>query len=111
MEPLTREQGTTSQSIKLSALMLAAMVYVIISSIEPPRMHLNLVEQSKNRCAGGILALALALIMPRARGRPHRGAGWYAADARKKRHKRFERALLLAKTKHRVGATTPNSPP
>jgi hypothetical protein len=67
MEPLTREQGTASQSIKLSALMLAAMVYVIISLIGPPRMHLNLVQQSKNRCAEG---LALALIMPRARGRP-----------------------------------------
>jgi hypothetical protein len=80
--------------------MVAAMVYVIISLIGPLRMQLNFVEQSKNHCAGGILALALALIMPRARGRPRRGVGWYAADARKKQHKRFERALLLAKTKH-----------
>jgi hypothetical protein len=49
-----------SQSIKLSALMLAAMVYVIISLIGPPIMHLNFFEKNKNRCAGGILALALA---------------------------------------------------
>jgi hypothetical protein len=111
MEPLAREQGTASQSIQLSALMVAAMVYGIISLIGPPIMHLKLVEQSKNRCAGGILALALALIMPQARRRPRRGAGWYAADARKKRHKRFERALLLAKTKRRGDATAANSPP
>ena len=81
MGPLTREHRPASESIKLSALMVAAMVYVIISLIGPGKMHLNLVEQSKNRCIGGILALALTLIMPRARGRPRRGAGWYATDA------------------------------
>jgi hypothetical protein len=108
MELLAREQGTASQSIKLSALMLAAMVYVFISLIGPPIMHSNLIQQSKHRCAQGI---ALALIMPRARGRPRRGAGWYAADARKKRHQRFARAMLLAKEKRRGGATTSNSLP
>jgi hypothetical protein len=99
MELLAREQGTASQSIKLSALMLAAMVYVFISLSGPPIMHSNLIQQSKHRCAEGF---ALALTMPRARGRPRRGAGWYAADARKKRHQRFARAMLLAKEKHEV---------
>jgi hypothetical protein len=77
----------------------------------PLRMQLKLVEQSKNRSAGGILALALTLTMPRARGRPRRGAGWYAVDSRRKRHKRFERALLLAKRKRRGEAIATSSPP
>jgi hypothetical protein len=83
MEPLTREQGPASQSIKLSALMVVAMVYVIIRLTGPLRMHLKFVEQSKNRRAGGILALSLALTMPRARGRPRRGVDWYAVGCKK----------------------------
>jgi hypothetical protein len=77
--------------------MLAAMVYVFISLRGPPIMHSNLIQQSKHRCAKGF---ALALTMLRERGRPHRGTGWYAADARKKWHQRFSRAMLLAKEKH-----------
>jgi hypothetical protein len=99
MGPLTREQRPASQSIKLAALMVAAMVYVIIHLTRPLRMQLKLVEQRKNHRAGGILALTLTLTMPCARGRPRRGARWYAVDSRRKRNKRFERAMLLAKRK------------
>jgi hypothetical protein len=108
MELLARGQGTASQSIKLSALMLAAMGYAFFSLNGPPTSHSNLFQQGKHRCAGGS---ALALTMPRVRGRPRRGAGWYAADSRRKRHQRFSRAMLLAKKKRRGGATVANSPP
>lgn len=111
MEPLAREQGTTSQSIKLSALMVAAMVYVIFRLTGPPIMNLKFFEQSRYRRAGGILALALPLTMPLERARPRRGAGWYATDARNKRHKKFERALLLVKRKRRGEAIAASSPP
>lgn len=111
MEPLVCEQGTTSQSIKLSTLMVAAMVYVIFRLTGPPRMNLKFVEQSRYRHAGGILALALPLTMPRERGRPRRGVGWYATDARNKRHKKFERALLLVKRKRRGESIAASSPP
>jgi hypothetical protein len=91
--------------------MAATIVYVIIRLTRPLNMQLKLVKKSKNRCAGGILALALTLTMPRARGRPRRGAGWYTVDSRRKRHKRFERALLLAKRKRRGEAIAISSPP
>jgi hypothetical protein len=109
--PLTRENRPASQSIKLSALMAAATIYAIISLLGTLRMHLQLTEPSKNRSEGEILALVLIFIMPRARGRPRRGAGWYAADSRRKRHKRFERALVLAKRKRRRETTAVDSPP
>jgi hypothetical protein len=108
MELLARGQGTASQSIKLSALMLAAMGYVYFSLNRPPTSHSNLFQQVQHRRAGGS---ALALTMPRVRGRPRRGAGWYAADSRRKRHQRFARAMLLARKKRRGGATVANSPP
>jgi hypothetical protein len=49
--------------------------------------------------------------MPRARGRPRRGAGWYAVDSRRKRHKKFERALVLAKRKRPRESKETDSPP
>jgi hypothetical protein len=111
MGPLTSEHRPASQSIKLSALMAATIVYVIIRLTGTLRMHSKLAEQSRNRRAGDILALVLILTMPRARGRPRRGAGWYAAESREKRHKRFERALLLAKRKRRRETIATSSPP
>ena len=108
MELLARGKGTASKSIKLSALMLAAMGYVFISLSGPPIMHSNLLQQGKHCCAKGF---TLALTMARARGRPRRGAGWYAVDTRRKRHERFARAMLLDKEKCRRGTTTANSPP
>jgi hypothetical protein len=111
MGPLTRENRPANQSIKLSALMAAATIYAIIRLFGTLRMYSQLTEPSKNRSEGDILALVLIFIMPRARGRPRRGAGWYAADSRRKRHKRFERALVLAKRKRRRETTAIDSPP
>lgn len=111
MGPLTREQKPASQSIKLSALMAAAIVYVIFRFNETLRMHSKLAKQSRNRRGGNTLALLLILTMPRARGRPRRGVGWYAVESRRKRHKRFERALLLAKRKRRRETIATNLPP
>jgi hypothetical protein len=110
MGPLTHENRLTNQSIKLSILMDAAIVYAIIRLIGTHRLYSQLTEPSRNRSVGDILALVLILTMPRARGRPYRGAGWYAADSRRKRHKLFERALVLAKRKKCRETTTTNSP-
>jgi hypothetical protein len=49
--------------------------------------------------------------MPRIRGRPRRGAGWYAAESRRKRHKKFAQAIRAARRKRRAIATTVLSPP
>jgi hypothetical protein len=111
MGPLTRENRPASQSIKLSALMAAAIVYAIIRLTGTHRMYSQPTEQRRNRSIGDILALVLIFTMLRARGRPRRGAGWYATDSRRKRHKRFERALVLAKRKRRRETIATNSPP
>jgi hypothetical protein len=109
--PLTRANRPASQSIKPSALMATTTIFALINLLGSLGMHSQLTEPSKNRRAGEVLALVLILIMPRARGRPRRGAGWYAADSRRKRHKRFERALVLAKKKRPREAKAADSPP
>jgi hypothetical protein len=48
--------------------------------------------------------------MPRVRGRPHRGSGWYAADSRRKRHWNFKCAMTLAKQRRRRAITATSSP-
>jgi hypothetical protein len=91
--------------------MAAATIYAIISLLGTLRMHLQLTELRKNRSEGEILALVLIFIMPRARGRPCREAGWYVADSKWKRHKRFERALVLTKRRRHRETTAVDSPP
>jgi hypothetical protein len=49
--------------------------------------------------------------MPRLRGTPRRGARWYAAASRRKRHRDFQRALSLAKRRRRQASRAVNSPP
>jgi hypothetical protein len=84
MGPLMHEHRPASQSIKLSTLMVAAIVYAIIHLTGTLRVHSKLTEQSRNSSAGDTLALILILTMPRVRGRPRRGADWYAVDYRRK---------------------------
>jgi len=49
--------------------------------------------------------------MPRLRGKPRRGAGWYAADSRRKRHRNFQRGVQMARQKRRRVHTAASSPP
>jgi hypothetical protein len=99
--PLKRAKGTTHQSIKHSALMVDTVTInlTLISCLDGYAMHLQIqfVEcWSRDNLSVNISAIAQLLHMPRARGRPRRGAAWYAYDSRRKRQKKFERALALA---------------
>jgi hypothetical protein len=49
--------------------------------------------------------------MPRLRGRPRRGAGWYAAASRRKRHREFQAAVTLARRRRRRNILAADSPP
>jgi hypothetical protein len=49
--------------------------------------------------------------MPRLRGRPRRGAGWYAAASRRKRHREFQTAVTLARQRRRRAIRAAVSPP
>jgi hypothetical protein len=48
--------------------------------------------------------------MPRLRGKPRRGAGWYAAAERRKRHRDFQSAVTLVRRRRRQ-AIRETSPP
>jgi hypothetical protein len=111
MRHLTCENRLANQRIKLSALMAVTTIYSLIILLGTLRIDLQLTEPSKNNCEGEILARILSFIMLRARGRPHKGAGWYVTDSRWKRHKRFEQALVLAKRKRHRETTIVESPP
>jgi hypothetical protein len=111
MGPLTRTNRPASQSIKPSALMATTTIFALINLLDSLRMHSQLTEPRKNRRVGEVLAPVLILIMPRARERPRKGAGWYVADSQWKRHKQFERALVLANKKRPREATAVDSPP
>ena len=45
--------------------------------------------------------------MPRIRGRPRRGAAWYAAESRRKRKAIFERALAIASRRRKLKLRAP----
>jgi hypothetical protein len=59
----------------------------------------------------GDLVLTSISGMPRLRGRPRRGAGWYAAASRRKRHREFQATVTLARRRHRRTILTVDSPP
>jgi hypothetical protein len=94
MRLLARASSTGEQRIKTSALMAIAITFDLIHRLGGFVMHLRFAEPkaepSKSRDRAWLLS------MPRARGRPRRGAAWYAADSRWKRQKNFEKALALA---------------
>jgi hypothetical protein len=54
------------------------------------------------------LAIYRTPTMPRARGKPRRGAAWYTAESRRQRKKNFEKAIAMAASRRR---TTPRTPP
>jgi hypothetical protein len=45
--------------------------------------------------------------MPRARGKPRRGAAWYAAESRRKRKEKFEKAMAIAARRRKNRPRTP----
>lgn len=49
--------------------------------------------------------------MPRLRGRPRRGAGWYAAASRRKRHREFQATVTLARRRRRRTILAADEPP
>jgi hypothetical protein len=105
-------QGTERQSTKLSALMVfSALGYVLYSREGYGYVYGFYVNspQSAQHCRAGGSSFALA--MPRIRGRPRRGAGWYAAESRRKRHQKFAQAIRVARRKRRASATAAPSPP
>jgi hypothetical protein len=57
------------------------------------------------------LALTSVSVMPRLRGRPRRGVGWYAAASRRKRHREFQSAVTLARQRRRKAIPAAGSPP
>jgi hypothetical protein len=102
---------TDSQSIKLSALMAAIIIYAFSRLAGNLSVSSKLAEQRCSCGVLGVLALLLAPAMPRLRGKPRRGAGWYAADSRRKRHRKFQRAVSMAKQRRRRVNTVASSPP
>jgi hypothetical protein len=114
--PLKRVKRTTHQSIKHLALMVrtVTITLTLISCLDGYAMHLQIrpVEcWSRNNLPVNISAIARLLHMPRARGRPRRGAAWYAYDSRRKRQKKFERALALASARTTRKHGRPRTPP
>jgi hypothetical protein len=110
MRPLTRARRTVGQSIKTTALMAIATIFSLISSLGGFGMIRKVAEPKGDNFVVGTPTLDLVLSIPRARGRPRRGAGWYAADSRWKRQKKFEKALSLAKRRRprkSIGTGTP----
>jgi hypothetical protein len=99
------------QSIKTTALMATTIIFALISSLGGFGMIRKVAKLNRDNLAMGTLAIALFLIMPRARGRPRRGAGWYAVDSRRKRQKNFERALTLAKRRKPMKSRGIGTPP
>jgi len=77
--------------------MAITVFYPSICLTGSSNVPLKLPEQRGDNRALGDLALNFALAIPRVRGRPRRGAGWYTTDSRRKRYRNFKRAMTLAK--------------
>jgi hypothetical protein len=67
----------------------------------PPPLRSNLTD------AGSIKILRRVPVMPRIRGRPRRGAAWYAAESRRKQKAKFERAMAIAARRRKIKRRTP----
>jgi hypothetical protein len=105
-------KGTERQSTKLSALMaLSLLVYVLHSSKSWDNtrgFNVNSPQSAWHYRAEGS---SFTQTMPRLRGRPRRGARWYAAASRRKRHQRFVQAIRTVRRRRRATAAAALSPP
>jgi hypothetical protein len=77
--------------------MAATITYAFARLTRNLSVRLKLSKQRGSSSVLGTMALILALSMPQVRWRPRRGASWYAVESRRKRHRRFERAMIMAK--------------
>jgi hypothetical protein len=95
------------------------VILTLISCLDRYERYLEIAEPkaelsenwSRANLPLGISAIARLLHMPRARGQPRRGAAWYAFDSRRKRQKKFEKALALASTRRTRKPGRPGTPP
>jgi hypothetical protein len=97
------------QHTKGIALMakVVTVTFILINCSDGYAMHLGFekpkAEPSECWCKDtypfGILVIALLLYMPRARERPRTGVAWYEFDSCRKRKKKFERVLAMARTR------------
>jgi hypothetical protein len=111
MQLSTSAIGPASQSIKLVALMAFIVVYLPINLLEGSIVFEQSSAQRGCHPAPDDLALTFVSVMPRLRGRPRRGAGWYAAASRRKRHREFQSAVSLARQRRRKAILAADSPP
>jgi hypothetical protein len=111
MQLSTSAFSPASQSIKLMALMAFIVAYPPINLLGSSIVFWQLPAQRGCYRALGDLALTFAPVMPRLRGRPRRGAGWYAAASRRKRHREFNCAVTLARQRRRQATPAAGSPP
>jgi hypothetical protein len=93
------------QSTQLGTLMAFIVIYW---PINPLASSIMLERTSVQQ---GFLALLSVSTMPRLRGKPRRGASWYAAASRRKRHKEIQNAVSLARKRRRQAIRAVNSPP
>ena len=112
MELFACVHGTDRQSIKLSALMFfSALGYVFYSRAGYGYVYdfYASLPQPAHHCRAG--GFTFAFTMPRIRGQPRWGVGWYAAESQRKRPQKFTRAIRVARKKCRASATATPSPP
>jgi hypothetical protein len=105
------DHSTISQSIKLMDLMAITVFYSSTYLTRSSNVPSKLPKQRGCNRVLGELALNFTLAMPRVRGRPRRGADWYAADSRRKRHWNFKHMMSLAKKRRHRAITAASSPP
>jgi hypothetical protein len=67
-------------------------------TVEPGRKHLHITRIN----TGDISCILRNAAMPRIRGKPRRGAAWYAAESRRRRKKEFERAMAIVARRRRT---------
>jgi hypothetical protein len=143
MRPLVRAKGTPHQRIyeqpSMAFITTMVMVLVLISFRDalfreasssqvnqrsgdsspvslPPEQSSAPSPLRKSNTTGtrSIVNPHCILAMPRIRGRPRRGAAWYAAASRRKRKAQFEAAMAIVTRRRRHSSrhsTRPRTPP
>jgi hypothetical protein len=130
----TSQQRTNQQAFMAMAVMLALVLTAqvdrakrqsLLAAFAPleqqnrRRFFVNSLEQgqypvtslvfwSRATFRGSTLVLHQTPTMPRARGKPRRGAAWYTAESRRQRKKNFEKAIAMAARRRNK---TPRTPP
>jgi hypothetical protein len=122
----TSLQHTQHQALMAMAVAVALCLITGIDSIEkhliiavftppahlqytPPEQRFKAPSKLWSRAVHplGTLVIPRVSTMPRARGKPRRGAAWYMAESRRQRQRKFEQALAIASTRRRRKSRTP----